>query len=220
MRYTLKQTPTPQDGQPTPTFKPENTNWTQEKNNKALGFFSNFILIIGAFIFALAINKFAFQSYEVDGNSMFPTLHNSDRLIIWKLPKTMASIGKKDYVPKRGDIIVFHKPDGSNEQLIKRVVGLPGERVVVKDGKITVYNKSNPNGFQPDDAPYGKNLEKTSGYVDSKDVGEGEIFVVGDNRIEGASLDSRSNILGNVPLDMVVGKLVLRLYPFNDIKYF
>ncbi len=113
---------------------------------------------------------------------------------------------------------MFHKPDGSEEQLIKRVIGLPGDRVVVSDGTITVFNKSDPDGFQPDDAPYGKNLPETAGNVDVS-VGEGEIFVSGDNRIPGASLDSRSS-LGNIDLGLVVGKLVLRLFPFQSFETF
>lgn len=151
-------------------------------------FLSTFLLIVGALVFELLINTFVFQSYEVDGSSMEPTLHNRDRLIIWKLPHTWGALTHHGYQPQRGDVIVFKKPDGSGEQLIKRVIGLPGDRVVVKDGKITVYNKEIPGGFNPDDAPYGKDLEETSGSVDVS-VAPGEVFVSGDNRIPGASLD-------------------------------
>lgn len=194
-------------------------NWTVDgKQSSVAGFFSNFVLIISALVVALLINQFVFQSYEVDGNSMEPTLHNHDRLIIWKLPRTWSLLTKHSYAPKRGDVIVFHKPNGSSEQLIKRVIGLPGERVVVKDGVITVYNASSPGGIRPDEAPYGKDLQITNGYVDVT-VGPNEIFVCGDNRIPGASLDSRS-ALGNVPLEKVVGKLVLRLYPFSKFETF
>lgn len=194
-------------------------NWTIDgKKSSAAGFFSNFFLIVSALIVALIINQFVFQSYEVDGSSMEPTLHNKDRLIIWKLPRTWALVTNKSYQPKRGDVVVFHKPNGSSEQLIKRVIGLPGERVIVKDGVVTVYNSENPGGIRPDDAPYGKNIPVTSGYVDVT-VGPEEIFVCGDNRIPGASLDSRSS-LGNVPLEKVVGKLVLRLYPFSKFDVF
>lgn len=165
-------------------------------------------------MFALFINTFVFQSYEVDGSSMEPTLHNKDRLIIWKLPRTWARITGNDYTPKRGDIVVFHKPDGSSEQLIKRVIGLPGDRVVVGNGKITIYNDEHPEGFEPDDAPYGEDLVAVSDSMETN-VKEGEVFVSGDNRAPGASLDSRTS-LGNIPLKYMVGKLVLRLYPFQD----
>lgn len=182
------------------------------------GFLSTLALIAGALIFATLINQFMLQSYKVDGSSMEPSLQNGDRLIIWKLPRTWAKITGQDYVPQRGDIVVFHKPDGSKEELIKRVIGLPGDHVVVSDGEITVFNRSQPTGFKPDDAPYGDILSQTAGNVDVM-VGEGEIFVSGDNRIPGASFDSRSS-LGNIDLDLVVGKLVLRLFPVQNFDLF
>lgn len=180
--------------------------------------FSTIFLFIGAFIVAILLNAFVFQSYEVDGSSMEPTLQNGDRLIIYKLDRTVSKISGKEYIPNRGDVIVFHKPNGTSDQLIKRVVGLPGERVVVQNGKITVYNTEKPEGFNPDSAPYGADLPVTAGNVDVN-VGDGEVFVCGDNRIPGASLDSRS-LLGNVPVEKIVGKLVLRYLPIGNYKTF
>ncbi len=83
-------------------------------------------------------------------------LQNNDRLIIWKVPRTIAKITNHAYIPARFDIVVFDKTtlpglDGSTEkQLIKRVIGLPGERVVVRGGKVTIYNKDRSEGFDPD----------------------------------------------------------------------
>lgn len=179
---------------------------------------STIALFAGAFIVALLLNAFVFQSYEVDGSSMEPTLQNNDRLIIYKFERTIASVTGHAYIPNRGDVIVFHKPNGTSDQLIKRVIGLPGDRVLVKDGKVTVFNSENPQGFNPDDAPYGLELPETSGNVDVT-VGENEVFVCGDNRIPGASLDSRS-VLGNVPVEFIVGKLVLRYIPVGNYKVF
>lgn len=179
---------------------------------------STVLLFGGALLTAILLNVFVFQSYEVDGQSMEPTLQNQDRLIIYKFGKTLANIEKKTFMPKRGDIIVFHKPNGTSDQLIKRVIGLPGDHVVVKNEKITIYNSEHPNGFNPDDAPYGGDLSPTAGNVDVT-VGDGEVFVCGDNRIPGASLDSRS-LLGNVPTKLIVGKLALRYLPFGNYKVF
>jgi len=179
---------------------------------------STIFLFIAAFLIAITLNTFVFQSYEVDGSSMEPTLQNSDRLLIYKFQRTASSITGKEYVPNRGDVIVFHKPNGTSDQLIKRVIGLPGDRVVVKNNEITVFNLENPEGFNPDDEPYGIDLPETSGNVDVT-VPEGEIFVCGDNRIPGASLDSRS-VLGNVPIDKIVGKLLLRYIPLGNYKVF
>lgn len=178
---------------------------------------SNVVLFSTALLTALTINLFVFQSYEVDGQSMQPTLHHQDRLIIYKFGKTLSSIRRKTYIPQRGSIIVFHKP-GSSEQLIKRVIGLPGERVVVKNEQVIVYNEEFPNGFNPDSANYGKELSPTFGNVDVT-VGEDEVFVMGDNRIPGASLDSRSS-LGNIPSEKIVGTLKLRYIPIGDYKVF
>jgi len=180
------------------------------------------ILIIAPLV-ALTLTAFIFQSYEVDGPSMQTTLQNQDRLIVLKLPRTMARITGHAYVPHRGDIVIFNKNDltelggsSENKQLIKRVVGLPGERVVVKNGTLTVYNKDNPNGFQPDKTlPYGNVIVTTPGDLDVT-VPPNQVFVCGDNRTN--SLDSR--YFGPIPLKDIVGKLVLRIYPFDKAKSF
>jgi signal peptidase I len=181
------------------------------------GFFSMVQLILGAVILATLINNFVFQSYQVFGQSMQETLHEGDRLIISKLSKSISNI-TGDYVPTRGDIIVFESPISPDIQLIKRVIALPGERVTVKDGIITVYNEENPNGFNPDDA-YDELLpDIRTGDIETV-VGEDSIFVAGDNRTPGASLDSR-NDLGNVSIDNIIGELVLRVFPLNQAEFF
>lgn len=179
---------------------------------------STVLLFGGALLTAFMLNIFVFQSYEVEGQSMEPTLQNKDRLIIYKFNKTWAKVTRSNYMPNRGDIIVFHKPNGSSDQLIKRVIGLPGDRVVVKNDKITIYNQQSPDGFNPDDAEYGGELQATYGNVDVV-VGEDEVFVCGDNRIPGASYDSRST-LGNVSTSFIVGELVLRYLPVGNVRTF
>lgn len=181
------------------------------------GVISTIAILIIAPLIALSLTAFVFQSYEVDGPSMETTLQDNDRLIVYKLPKTIAKITNKPYVPKRGEIVIFTRNDsyefGTNKprQLIKRVIALPGEKVQLKDNVITVYNDANPNGFRPDDADYGKVITSTPGTVELFTVPEDSIFVCGDNRPN--SLDSRA--FGPVPLTDVVGKLSLRVYPFN-----
>jgi signal peptidase I len=179
------------------------------------------VLLIAPLL-ALTITAFVFQSYEVDGPSMQTTLENRDRLIIWKVPRTWARITKHDYIPKRGDVIVFIKKglyeSGGNreKQLIKRVIGLPGERVTIKDGKVTVYNSEFPGGFNPDKTlSYGKAITLTEGNVDVT-VGAGEVFVCGDNRSN--SLDSR--YFGPVPVQDIVGKLTARILPLSEAEKF
>jgi signal peptidase I len=164
-----------------------------------------------------AINFFGIQSYQVDGQSMYPTLSHGDRLIISKLGRTKSSLFRQDFVPKRGDIVVFHDPFAQGRFLIKRVLALPGERVTLQNGDLRVYNSSNPNGFAPTEQ-IEKELLFTVGTVDLT-VPEDHLFVVGDNRGAGGSLDSR-NYLGTVPSDAIVGVLVLRLFPLSDIRFF
>lgn len=183
---------------------------------------STVLILALAPIIAWLMITFVFQSYEVDGPSMEETLHDRDRLIVLKTGKTMSRITGDEYVPKRGEVIIFVKHGlvelgaAQDKQLIKRVIGLPGERVVVKDGKITVYNDENPNGFDPDEnQEYAKTISFTNGNVDIR-VGEGEVFVAGDNR--GNSLDSRS--FGPVSSKDIIGKLVFRLFPINKAESF
>jgi signal peptidase I len=181
------------------------------------GFLSIVQLVTGAIILAFIINNVVFQSYEVFGMSMAPTLHEGDRLIISKLGKSWSSLTREDYLPKRGEIIVFHNPRNTSVQLIKRVVGLPGDRVSVEDGVLTVFNNESPSGFQFDDV-FNLDLPDTDGLVNIV-VPEGEIFVVGDNRLRGGSLDSR-NDLGTVPIEQIVGDLVIRIFPLSDAGLF
>jgi len=171
---------------------------------------------------ALVLTAFVFQSYQVDGPSMQTTLNNNDRLIVWKTPRTWSRITRHTYIPNRGDIIVFVAHNlgdlsgNADKQLIKRVIGLPGERVVVKNNELTIYNKTHPKGFRPDATlPYGKVITDTQGDIDEV-VPQGSVFVCGDNRDN--SLDSRS--FGPVAAKDIVGKLVMRVLPLDQAKRF
>lgn len=186
------------------------------------GAFSTIAILIAAPLIALFLTTFVFQSYEVDGPSMETTLQNRDRLIVWKVPRTWSKITKHNYVPERDDVVIFVRHDlyeegGGEKQLIKRVIGLPGDRVVVQDGRITVYNSENPEGFNPDTGhEYSGNIASiTPGNLDIT-VAKGELFVCGDNRTN--SLDSRS--FGTISTDDVVGKLSLRIFPLQNFKTF
>ncbi len=194
----------------------------QRRGDGNKGIISTILILAAAPVIALALTAFVFQSYEVDGPSMETTLENHDRLIVVKTERTWARVTGHDYVPHRGDVIIFIKrglvdqSQGQDKQLIKRVIGLPGDRVVVNDGILTIFNKDNPEGFQPDKTyPYGSVITTTPGTVDIT-VPAGEIFVCGDNRSN--SLDSR--IFGTIPAHDIVGKLAIRLLPFSQAKKF
>ena len=194
------------------------------------------VVVVGA----LLINTFIFRSFNVIGPSMEPTLNGgvngtvSDRLIINRVPITIANISGKQYQPDRGQIIVFRNPSWSagedDEYIVKRVIGLPGERVTVNNCELKVYNSEYPDGFDP--YPDFKNLASDDSKIntcidgDGTDVTvpEGEIFVVGDHRINGYSKDSRNggdrSSLGTIPLDNIIGPVALRILPINLFKIF
>ena len=186
---------------------------------------STVLLLLLAPLIAVGLTLYVFQSYQVDGPSMEQTLQNNDRLIVWKLPRTWAKITGHQYIPNRGDVIILNESGLSEfgasteqRQLVKRVIGLPGDRVVIKDNVVTIYNAQYPNGFEPDATlPYGADgkIPPTANSVDTE-LADDELYVCGDNRTN--SLDSRS--FGPIKTDQVVGKLVLRMMPLSNIKKF
>lgn len=181
-------------------------------------------VLVAALLVAFGLIAWVFQSYEVDGPSMENTLNNRDRLIVWKVPRTLAKITGDPYIPNRGDVIIFNESGisqfGSSQtkQLIKRVLALPGERVLIKNGDITVFNKEHPDGFRPDETmSYGKRINNDNS-VNDIDVrlANNQIFVAGDNRPN--SLDSRT--FGPIESEQIVGKLSLRLLPVSQFEKF
>jgi len=217
MQPTQEQSPSPQPiSNIPPSFKPKET---------PKSILSTLLIIGSAILVAVLLITFVFRPYLVDGPSMQPSLHNNDRLIVWKLPRTIARITGNAYIPNRGDVIIFTERGlvGLNgleeEQLVKRVIGLPGDRVVISDGTVTIYNKQHPKGFNPDTTmPYGQGKNLLIEGSDSFDVTvqSGQVFVMGDNRNN--SRDSR--VFGPVVASDIVGKLVLRIFPLSDAQAF
>lgn len=195
-----------------------------ERKENIRGIVATVAILIAAPLIALFITSFVFQSYEVFGPSMQNTLQSADRLIVLKFPKSWANLTKSTYIPNRGEIIIFNRQEiqfgGENDsrQLIKRVVGLPGERVVVNEGTVKVFNSENPNGFQPDKTGGYQDtalVDDTTGNVDLT-VSEGEVFVMGDHRAN--SLDSRS--FGTVNNKDIVGRAIYRFLPISAMNRF
>ena len=208
------------------------------------------LLSLGGFIVAVVLgtvflNTFIYRSYNVVGGSMENTLHGDDRVIVNRAAVTWSHFLVSEYVPERGQIIVFLNEDEEkvkeykaagvsnpmtcsvpsnvkDQYIIKRVIAFPGERVTVKDGVMKIYNDEHPDGFVYDEqwrvSETDGPKEKTSGEVDTV-VPDGELFVSGDNREGSNSWDSR-NGLGTIPYCRIIGPVILRLFPLDKIRTF
>jgi signal peptidase I len=162
------------------------------------------VIAIGA-VFVIRI--FLVQPFLVSGTSMSPNLQDGNYLLIDELTYRIRP-------PERGEIIVFHDPQDYSTYFVKRVIGLPGERVVINNGTVTIYNKANPSGFVLGESYLPAGLP-TSGSYDVT-VPANEYYVLGDNRP--LSYDSRS--WGFLPAANIVGLVRLRLWPLNEITIF
>lgn len=182
------------------------------------GLFWGFINWVAApLLIVFILHNFVFQAYHVDGSSMAPTLATADYMIISKVENSLARLKGQPYVPRRHQVVVFAYPKDPSLVFIKRVTALPGERVVVKNGVITVYNSEHPDGFTPDDDSFERAAAYTEGDVDLI-VPEGAVFVVGDNRLPGGSFDSRE--WGILPSEDIIGNAVIRLLPLDGFRFF
>lgn len=220
---TEQPTPAPQvNYSPGPPSPPPHKRRPEREGARSI--ISTIVILVAAPIFALLLIAFVFQSYEVDGPSMERTLKDSDRLIVTKTAKTWSRITDVPYIPDRGEIIVFAKLGtidpvaGSERQLIKRVIGLPGDRVIIQNGIVTVLNDDNPDGFDPDEVGgYSDDIASRGGATDIDiSVPDDYVFVMGDNRSN--SLDSRS--FGIISSDEIVGRLAMRIFPLDEITRF
>ena len=159
--------------------------------------------IIIAIIIALMISQFITPTI-VQEHSMDDTLHNNDYLILWKMAYRSSE-------PSYGDIVVFKSnlldDNGKGKLLIKRVVAKSGDTIAVKDGYVYRNGKQLMETYTKDGY--------TNGGIDETVVPEGKLFLLGDNRV--VSIDSRDPSVGFVDEDLLVGKAVLRLYPFNKM---
>ncbi|WML49295.1 signal peptidase I [Neobacillus sp. PS3-34] len=167
--------------------------------------------LVIAVILAAVIRYFLFAPIVVDGLSMTPTLHDQDRMIVNKLS---YEIGK----PKRFDIIVFHAPEGKD--YIKRVIGLPGDRIEYKNDTLYVNGKAYKEPYLDEfkkkviDGPLTDAFTLKETAVGRDTVPEGELFVMGDNRR--FSKDSRH--IGTVPLSKILGKTSVVYWPLSDAR--
>jgi signal peptidase I len=116
--------------------------------------------------------------------------------------------------PERGEVIVFKYPEDQSEYFLKRIIGLPGERIKVSDNQITIYNQTNPEGVVLDEPYLPKDLPTAGDEITT--VGSNQYFVLGDNRPN--SFDSRR--FGLVDKSLIVGRTILRGWPLDRVEIF
>ncbi|MCD6220901.1 signal peptidase I [bacterium] len=150
------------------------------------------LIVFGiGYLFGLKGVKF----YEVISRSMEPTLTAGDKVIAIK-PENL----------KRKDIVVIKDPEGKGDILTKRIIGLPGEKIVVKKGNVYINNVKISE-------PY---IKEKPLYVLEKKIPENHYFLLGDNRNDSED----SSVWGPVEKKLIIGKVILRYYPFKKIRLF
>jgi signal peptidase I len=158
----------------------------------------------GALVVALVIRAFFLAAFYIPSESMVPTLEKGDRVLVNKLSYKLHDV-------HRGDVVVFERPpnepDNGIKDLIKRVIGLPGETLEVRDCKVVI------NG-QPLAEPYVKQWNRTCTFAPKK-VGDNEAFVMGDNRDD--SQDSR--YFGPISQDLIVGRAFVVVWPLTHFGW-
>lgn len=169
--------------------------------------FDTIKIVVISLIIIIGIRSFVMQPFFVNGQSMEPNFHDGDYLIV-------NEIGYKFDDPKRGDVIIFHYPNDPSQFFIKRIIGLPGEKIEIKNNEIVIYNREHPDGFALDEFYIPKSAVISKNH--SKELKNDEYYVLGDNRI--ASSDSR--VWGVLEKHYIVGKAWIRAWPFNDFSVF
>lgn len=193
----------------------ENLNNLKRANDSSAEGFYHFLFDlfktgIIVFILALVIRQFVIQPYIVDGESMMPNYENNEYLLADKLSYMINS-------PKRGDVVVFKYPKNTNLNYIKRIIGLPGETVKIKDNQVAIINRDKPQGFIIDEEYIPENFKTKTpdGSLFEKSLNENEYFVLGDNREH--SSDSRD--WGVLPKINISGRSWLTIAKLGNYKY-
>lgn len=163
------------------------------------------IVKVGAAVFlaALFIRFFLFQPFIVQGSSMEPNFHDGEYLFVEKLSYDF-------HAPKRGDVVVFKYPLNTSVDYIKRIIGLPGDTITIKDGKVMVNGVALTEQYLAEGQK--TILLNSSDAVYSVTVPKGKFFMMGDNRDHSA--DSREGWL--LPKEDIIGRTALVLFPANS----
>ena len=190
------------EGKPPLTVPPEDKNIGEEKVTTLQVIWETVRYALIAAIIIIPIRTFVAQPFVVSGNSMYPTFHDGQYLIVNELTKYIGSY-------QRGNVIILRYPNDPSKYFIKRIIGLPGETVTIHEGVVSITSPERKEPLVLDE-PYVKNskLDSSSRTLDNE-----EYFVMGDNRAQ--SSDSR--VWGPVPKRLMDGKAMIRLFPIDAI---
>ncbi|MFA6198578.1 MAG: signal peptidase I [Patescibacteria group bacterium] len=199
------------------TGTPEEAKSDKQMESKGgLSFFASMggfaLEIVKVVVISLAIiipvRYFLIQPFYVKGASMEPSFYDNQYLMIDEISYRFAE-------PHRGDIIVFKYPENPSQFFIKRVIGVPGETVEIRNGHVIIYNTQAPRGEVLDESPYLAADVYTSGN-ETVELKSNEFYVMGDNREQ--SLDSRR--IGPITKNYIVGRTWIRAWPLNKWQVF
>lgn len=165
-------------------------------------------VVIISLAIIIPVRYFLIQPFYVKGASMEPNFYDNEYLVVDEISYRLSP-------PNRGDVVVIRNPKHESDFLIKRVVGLPGERVEIMNGEVTVFNTAFPSGVTLDENAYLELKVRTSSTVDVT-LSDDEFFVLGDNR--DSSLDSR--YFGAITRREIVGRAWIRAWPVNRLSLF
>lgn len=161
-------------------------------------------IVVIAFVIMVVFRIFVAEPFVVSGSSMVPNFHNKEYLVVDKLSYRFNE-------PVRGDVVVFKYPKDTSQYFIKRIIGLPNEKVQIDGGRVKVFNDQYPDGIVIEE-PYLPSDDATFGKSDIVSLGSSEYYVLGDNRL--ASSDSR--VWGILPEQNIVGRAWLRAFPLSE----
>ena len=161
-----------------------------------------------ALVIILPLRYFVAQPFYVKGASMEPSFEDGDYLIIDEISYRFTE-------PERGEVVVFRFPEDPRQFFIKRLIALPNETIEIRNNRIIIFNEGEAAGFVLDESDYLAPGKTTDGNLKIK-LAQDEYFVLGDNRLH--SSDSRR--WGVLPRHFIIGKTLVRAWPFNKITYF
>ncbi len=173
------------------------------RSSRGTGGFLEFVIILAvAFVLVFGfVRPFVLEAFYIPSESMVPTLLVGDRVFVNKFIYRFAE-------PERGDIVVFESVNGGEEDLIKRIVALPGDEIEVGNGVLLMNGEEQREPYLNGEMSFADSYGRT-------EVPEGHVFVMGDNRANSA--DSR--VFGPVPRSTVVGRAILRVWPLSNTSF-